>query len=102
MALDVRTAVVIGRPIDIVSSYAADPTNAPDWCDNIEAVEWRTPPLVLGSQMVFVAHFTGRRLACTYEVVELVPGERLVQRTAEGPVLRSLHGRTGQVDRCRS
>lgn len=86
MALDVQTEVVIGRPIDVVSSYAADPTNAPDWYDNIEAVEWRTPPpLVLGSQVAFVAHFMGRRLAYTYEVVELVPGERLVQRTAEGP-----------------
>ena len=35
--------------------------------------------------MAFVAQFLGRRLAYTYEVVELVPGERLVQRTAEGP-----------------
>jgi len=32
-----------------------------------------------------VAHFLGRRMAYTYEVVELVPGERLVMRTAEGP-----------------
>ena len=35
--------------------------------------------------MAFVAHFLGRRLAYTYEVVEFVPGERLVQRTEEGP-----------------
>jgi Polyketide cyclase / dehydrase and lipid transport len=32
-----------------------------------------------------VARFLGRRLAYTYEIVELVPGERLVMRTAEGP-----------------
>jgi hypothetical protein len=32
--------------------------------------------------MEFVAWFLGRRLAYTHEVVELVPGERLVIRTA--------------------
>ena len=31
------------------------------------------------------ARFLGRRLAYTYEVVEWMPGERLVMRTADGP-----------------
>ena len=35
--------------------------------------------------MAFVANFLGRRLAYTYEIIELVPGERLLMRTAEGP-----------------
>jgi hypothetical protein len=35
--------------------------------------------------MDFVARFLGRRLAYTYEVVEWVPDERLVMRTAQGP-----------------
>ncbi len=35
--------------------------------------------------MDFVARFLGRRLAYTYEIVDLVPGERLVMRTSEGP-----------------
>jgi Polyketide cyclase / dehydrase and lipid transport len=35
--------------------------------------------------MDFVARFLGRTLAYTYEVVELIPGQRLVMRTAQGP-----------------
>ena len=58
----------------------------PDWYANIESVEWKTsPPLTSGSQIEFVARFLGRRLRYTYEVVEWVPGERFVMRTAEGP-----------------
>ena len=86
MAVDVMTEVVIDRPCAEVATYAADPAHAPEWYANIESVHWRTePPVRVGSRMDFVARFLGRRLAYTYEVVELVPGERLVMRTAQGP-----------------
>jgi uncharacterized membrane protein len=86
MPVDVETEIVIARPRSVVSAFAADPDNAPRWYDNIHAVEWRSPkPLALGSRVAFVAQFLGRRLAYTYEIVELVPESRLVQRTAEGP-----------------
>jgi hypothetical protein len=53
---------------------------------NIKSVELKTPPpLGMGSKMAFVAHFLGKRIAYTYEVVEYVPEVRLVMRTAEGP-----------------
>ncbi|MGH2834345.1 MAG: hypothetical protein ACRDK7_07870 [Solirubrobacteraceae bacterium] len=38
-----------------------------------------------GLSIAFVAEFLGRRLAYTYEVAELVDGERFVMRTADGP-----------------
>jgi uncharacterized protein YndB with AHSA1/START domain len=86
MAIDVVTEIVIYRPREQVAEYAADPSNAPEWYENIESIDWKTtPPVRVGSRMDFVAHFLGRRLAYTYEVVELVPGERLVMRTAQGP-----------------
>ncbi|WP_298589704.1 SRPBCC family protein [uncultured Kocuria sp.] len=84
--VDVLTEVVIARPVDVVSAYAADPAHAPDWYRNIDSVELRTGPgLRPGARAGFVAHFLGRRLEYEYEVVELVPGERLVMRTAQGP-----------------
>jgi len=86
MPVDVTVETVIGRPVADVAAYAGDPSNAPEWYANIHSVQWRTPPpLAVGSRMDFVAAFLGRRLAYTYEVVDLVPGERLVMRTAQGP-----------------
>jgi uncharacterized membrane protein len=86
MSVDVLTEIVIARPIDVVANYAADPSNAPEWYVNIDSVEWKTsPPVAIGSKLAFVAHFLGRRLEYTYEIVDLVPRERLVMRTAQGP-----------------
>ena len=86
MSIDVATEIVIDRPVAIVADYATDPSNAPEWYANIESVRSQTtPPPEVGSRMTFVARFLGRRLEYTYEIVELVPGERIVMRTAEGP-----------------
>jgi uncharacterized membrane protein len=84
--VDIETHIVIARPADVVSAYAGDPSNAPDWYVNIDSVDWKTPPpLAVGSQVEFVARFLGRTLRYTYEFVELVPGERVVMRTQQGP-----------------
>jgi uncharacterized membrane protein len=84
--VDVRTEIVIDRPRSEVAAYASDPDNATTWYENIKAVEWRSQkPAAVGSRIAFVARFLGRRLAYTYEVREVVPGERFVMSTAEGP-----------------
>jgi uncharacterized membrane protein len=86
MTVDVQSAIVVNRPVSEVSRYAADPDRAPLWYVNIKSVEWVTPPPAqVGSRVAFVAHFLGRRLTYTYEVVEFIPGVRLVMRTSEGP-----------------
>ncbi len=84
--VDVLTEIVIDRPLAEVADYAIGPGNAPEWYANIVSVEWQTPPpLAIGSRLAFVARFLGRRLSYTYEIVELVPRERLVMRTEQGP-----------------
>lgn len=86
MKVDVEVKTVINRARGDVAGYAGDPTNAPRWYANIDSVTWKTaPPIAVGSLMTFVARFLGRRLEYTYEITELVPGERLVMRTAQGP-----------------
>jgi uncharacterized protein YndB with AHSA1/START domain len=84
--VDVETEVVIGRPRTEVAEFAADPDNARRWYTNIESVEWKTePPVAVGTRAAFVARFLGRRLAYTYEVKTLLPGELLVMATSDGP-----------------
>jgi uncharacterized membrane protein len=86
MAVDIVTEIEIDRPRREVAAYASDIDATTSWYENIKAVEWKTePPLKVGSRIAFVADFLGRRLSYTYEIRELVPGERLVMSTAEGP-----------------
>jgi hypothetical protein len=86
MSVDVTTEIDINRPRAEVASYAMDPDHATAWYKNITSVAWETPrPLSVGSRIAFTAHFLGRSLVYTYEVNELVSGERFIQSTAEGP-----------------
>jgi hypothetical protein len=84
--VDVQTEIEINRPRNEVAAYASNPDNACAWYENIKNVRWKTPkPLAVGSRIEFIASFLGRRLAYTYEVRDLVVGERLVMSTDELP-----------------
>ena len=86
MSVDVLTEIDIDRSRPEVAEFATTPDNAPRWYTNIESVDWRTkPPVSVGSRVAFVARFLGRRLAYTYEVKTLLPGELLIMATNEGP-----------------
>lgn len=86
MSVDVTVETDIQRPVNTVAAYAADPSNAPEWYANIDSIVWLTEPkVVTGAKVTFVARFLGRRLEYTYDLVEVVPDERLVMRTAQGP-----------------
>jgi uncharacterized protein YndB with AHSA1/START domain len=86
MNVEVTTEIVIDRPRAKVAEYACEPDHATEWYTNITEVNWKsTKRLTVGSLVEFTARFLGRRLVYTYEIVELVPGNRLVMRTADGP-----------------
>ena len=86
MAVDVATSIEIDCPRPVVAEFVSNPDNATRWYVNIKSVSWQTPaPAVVGSRIAFVAQFLGRRIAYTYEVREIVPDERFVMSTAQGP-----------------
>ena len=86
--VDVTTQIIIKCTLNRVFENASDPNNAPEWYVNIKSVEWRTQEiLVVGSKIAFKAKFLGRQLEYVYEIIEFVPGQKLVMRTADGPFL---------------
>jgi Polyketide cyclase / dehydrase and lipid transport len=86
MAVDVRTSIEIARPRRQVAEYVANPDNAMSWYTNINEVQWESsPPVEVGTKVAFVATLLGRTLRYTYEVQLVIPDERVVMGTAEGP-----------------
>lgn len=84
--VDVLREINIARSQSLVSAYASDQDNAPEWYDNINSASWLTPrPLIQGSKIKFQARFMGKQLEYTYEITALKSGVMLVMSTFEGP-----------------
>jgi len=84
--VNVQAEIHLRVPRAEAAAYAGNPDNAPAWYQNIATARWVSePPLRLGSKVAFTANFLGRALDYTYEIVELVPEEKLVMRTSQGP-----------------
>jgi uncharacterized membrane protein len=82
--IDVESQIEIARPREAVAAYASDPDNATAWLEDIRAVYW-IGPLAIGSDVAFVTRLLGQELSYSYEILDLVPGERFVMRTEDGP-----------------
>src|SRR5215218_4910619 len=82
MPVDVETEIEIDRPREECRLR-----RRPGKCDRLvrEHRERRVEEGAVGARIAFVARFLGRRLAYTYEIRDLVSGERLVMSTTDGP-----------------
>ncbi len=86
--VDVQTEIIIHKPLHLVAEYSMNPDNAPEWYENIKSAEWLTSkPLTTGSQIAFKAEFLRKKLSYVYEITELIPGRKMVMKTADGPFL---------------
>lgn len=79
MSFDITLDAVIGCPVAVVSAFVSNLENVPRWCIDVEAVEGNvTRPLVVGSQVAFVARIGARRFLRRVEIREFVPETHLV------------------------
>lgn len=86
MSVDVTVEVEVGRPRAEVARHAADWRNDPEWIGALSESRLVTEePFGVGSRVVRVAHFLGRRIEYENEVTEHVPGERLAMRSVRAP-----------------
>lgn len=80
--MDVTVRTVYEAPRDLVASIAGDPAQAARWFGNVRYVRWHAEPgVTVGACVDLVSQQLGRELAYTYEIVDIVPGERLVMRS---------------------
>jgi len=80
--VDVSTEIIINLPKEKVTQFALDPRNVPDWCTHIKSVEWNNgEPLRAGAKLVFNEQIMRRPHLHVYEVVEIIPGQKVIMKS---------------------
>jgi hypothetical protein len=86
MGLDVEAQLMIPRTREEVAGFATEPSNDPRWISGISSARMITdPPVRVGTRVERVASFLGKRIEYVMDVIELVPGERVVLESVRSP-----------------
>jgi uncharacterized protein YndB with AHSA1/START domain len=85
MSIDVTAEVLIRRDREAVAAYMVDPAHDPQWIGGVSEVRLLgDPPLAVGSRVLRVASFLGRRVEYVNEVTALEP-HQLDMRSVAAP-----------------
>ena len=86
MSVDVTVEREIARERPTVAGFVMDPANDTRWIKALDSVRTLGDgPVGPGTRVERIASFLGRRIEYVNEIVELVPGERLVMRSVKAP-----------------
>jgi len=86
MSVDVTVEREIARERAAVAGFVMDPANDTRWIKALDSVRTLGDgPVGPGTRVERIASFLGRRIEYVNEIVELVPGERLVMRSVKAP-----------------
>jgi len=79
----VEISLHINRPVADVFKYMNDPTRMPEWNSTIEEATPSETPVKVGTRVRSRLRMLGRKIEGTYEVVELEPNKRVVNKSDE-------------------
>ncbi len=79
----VEISLHINRPVAEVFKYMNDPTKMPEWNSTIEEATPSETPVKVGTRIRSRLRMLGRTMEGTYEVVELEPNKRVVNKSDE-------------------
>jgi uncharacterized membrane protein len=84
--IKVEVSTVINRPIEEVFAFVSDNRNDVRWQDGLLEIHV-TPdgPVGVGSQVVEVRKFMGRRIQSTGVITEYVPNQKAARKSLDGP-----------------
>jgi uncharacterized protein YndB with AHSA1/START domain len=90
---------VIDRPPDQVFAFLVDTDKAADWNPQVtEARKTSDGPLGVGTTLLYVGKFLGRRFESVSECTDYTPNERFSTKTTSGPFHLEIENTLSSVD----